>query len=64
MSDIVINVNSTAYGFPVFGFIEDGPVLPLHPPITFEQITKYFVVSKALPGPIIESHHPGSLSPS
>jgi hypothetical protein len=25
----------------------------------FEQMTKYFVVSNALPGPMTRSHHPG-----
>jgi hypothetical protein len=35
-----------------------GPVEPLQPPMTFEQITQYFSVSKALPGPIIPSHQP------
>ena len=39
-------------------------MLPLHPPITLEQMTKYLSVSKALPGPIIASHQPGLSSPS
>jgi len=42
----------------VFGFVEDGPVDPLHPPRTFAQITKYFRVSKVLPGPIAMSYQP------
>ena len=37
----------------------DGPVVPEQPPSTFEQITKYFSVSNALPGPMHESHQPG-----
>ena len=51
------------YSFPVAGLIELGPVVPLHPPKTLEQITKYFSVSIAFPGPITISHHPGFLSP-
>ena len=35
-------------------------MLPLQPPITFEQMTKYLSVSKGLPGPIIAFHQPGS----
>ena len=34
-------------------------MVPRHPPSTFEQITKYLLVSKALPGPIMLSHQPG-----
>src|SRR3990170_679454 len=48
-----------AYGFPVAGWMEEGPVLPWHPPRTFEQITKNLSVSNALPGPIVLSHQPG-----
>ena len=48
-----------AYGQPVSGLIEAGPVVPRQPPSTFEQITKYLSVSNALPGPIMLSHQPG-----
>ena len=64
MSLIVIMGKSNPYGFFVSGFIDAGPVDPLHPPITFEHIMKYLSVSRHLPGPIITSHHPGFLSPS
>ncbi len=39
--------------------MEEGPVVPRHPPSTLEQITKYLLVSNALPGPIMLSHQPG-----
>src|SRR5437762_5233477 len=63
LSRVVITGNFSAYGQPVAGLIEDGPVVPRHPPRTFEHSTKYLSVSKALPGPIMLSHHPG-LPPS
>lgn len=44
---------------PVSGLIDAGPVVPEHPPKTLDAITKYLLVSKALPGPINISHHPG-----
>jgi hypothetical protein len=56
---MVITGNDIAYGQPVAELIEAGPVLPRHPPSTFEQITKYLLVSNALPGPIMLSHQPG-----
>ena len=46
------------------GLIEAGPVEPLHPPRTFTQMTKYLLVSNALPGPIMLSHQPGLPSSS
>src|SRR5205085_12285111 len=49
-----------AQGHPVSGLMEPGPVVPRHPPRTFEQMTKYLSVSKALPGPIIVDHQPPS----
>ena len=49
---------------PVVGFIEEGPVDPLQPPRTLDEIIKYFSVSRAFPGPINISHQPGFLSPS
>src|SRR5579871_5054327 len=59
MSPIVITGNDMAYGQPVAGFTDAGPVVPRHPPKTLEQITKYLFVSNALPGPIMLSHQPG-----
>ena len=38
-------------------------MVPLQPPSTLEQMTKYLVVSNALPGPTMLSHQPG-LPPS
>jgi len=59
MSAMVMPGNDSAYGLPVAGLMEDGPVVPRQPPSTFEQIMKYLLVSKALPGPIMLSHQPG-----
>src|SRR2546427_12098279 len=59
MSRVVITGNFSAYGQPVAGSIEEGPVVPRHPPRTFEHSTKYLSVSNAFPGPIMLSHHPG-----
>ena len=59
MSPMVITGNDMAYGQPVAGLREEGPVVPRHPPSTLEQITKYLLVSNALPGPIMLSHQPG-----
>ena len=42
----------------VLGSISLGPKEPIHPPITFAQITKYLLVSIALPGPTAVTHHP------
>tara|TARA_Y100001960_G_scaffold331484_1_gene428637 strand:- start:1434 stop:1757 length:324 start_codon:yes stop_codon:yes gene_type:complete len=47
-----------AYFSPVFSFIDAGPVVPIQPPNTFEQIIKNLFVSKILFGPIKFSHHP------
>src|SRR5215467_10866224 len=60
MSETVTEGNVMAQGQPVSGLIDPGPVVPRQPPSTFEQITKYWSVSKALPGPIIFDHHPPS----
>ena len=38
-----------------------GPKLPMHPPKTFIQITKYLSVSIAFPGPTAVIHHPSFL---
>jgi len=35
----------------VAGFTEPGPVVPRHPPRTFEQIMKYLLVSNRLARP-------------
>src|ERR1044071_7062674 len=59
ISPTVITGNDMPYGHPVSGLIDAGPVVPRQPPSTFEQITKYLLVSKPLPGPIMLSHHPG-----
>ena len=48
-----------AYGAPVAGLIDAGPVVPRQPPSTLVQMTKYWSVSNALPGPIMLSHQPG-----
>src|SRR5438067_13409819 len=59
MSPMVMAGNDIAYGQPVSGLIELGPVVPRQPPSTLMQMTKYLSVSNALPGPIILSHQPG-----
>ena len=59
MSPMVITGNDIAYGQPVAGLIDAGPVVPRQPPSTLAQITKYRSVSNALPGPIMLSHQPG-----
>ena len=45
---MVIIGKSSAYSSPVLGFIDAGPVEPLHPPNTFEHMTKYFSVTESL----------------
>ncbi len=59
MSSIVMIGKSRPQGRPVAGLIEDGPVVPLQPPSTFEQITKYRLVSMPFRGPTMMSHQPG-----
>ena len=39
--------------------LDAGPVEPMQPPITFEQMMKYLPVSSGLPGPTMVSHQPG-----
>ena len=63
MSGTVTTGNRNPYSLPVAGSMDPGPELPEHPPMTFEQIMKYFSVSNARPGPTIMSHQPGFLSP-
>ena len=50
---------SSAKGLPVAGLVEAGPVVPMQPPSTLEQMTKKRSVSIGLPGPTIISHQPG-----
>ena len=38
--------------------IDAGPVVPMQPPTTFEQMTKKRSVSIALPGPTMRLHQP------
>src|SRR3954451_6688941 len=59
ISPMVITGNDMAYGQPVAGLIDAGPVVPRQPPSTLLQSTKYLFVSNALPGPIMLSHQPG-----
>ena len=58
MSATVMTGKSDPYGRPVAGFVDEGPVVPRHPPSRFELTTKKRSVSKALPGPIMPSHQP------
>src|SRR5690242_10631031 len=58
MSATVITGKSGPYGLPVAGSVDHGPVVPRQPPSRFVDTTKKRSVSKALPGPIIPSHHP------
>ena len=44
--------------FCVSGSLWLGPYDPKHPPITFEQITKYLFVSIGLLGPTAYDHQP------
>ena len=60
MSATVTAGNAIAHGQPVAGLTEPGPVVPRHPPSTLAQMTKYWSVSKPLPGPIILDHQPPS----
>src|SRR5205814_5132717 len=58
MSATVITGKSDPYGLPVVGLVDDGPVVPLHPPRRLVLTTKKRLVSNAFPGPIIPSHQP------
>ena len=58
MSLIVITGKVVPNNSLVSGFISFGPKLPMHPPKTFTQITKYLSVSIAFPGPTAVIHHP------
>ena len=59
MSGMVMIGKSSPHGLPVAGLVEAGPVDPMQPPITFEQMMKYWLVSSGSPGPTIVSHQPG-----
>ena len=58
MSATVMTGKSDPYGRPVAGFVDEGPVVPRHPPSRFVLTTKNRSVSNALPGPIMPSHQP------
>ncbi len=46
------------HSLPVAGLIEAGPVEPMQPPTTLEQMMKYLSVSIGWPGPTMISHQP------
>ena len=43
MSGMVMIGKSSPHNLPVAGLVEAGPVEPMQPPITFEQMMKYFL---------------------
>ena len=51
MSAMVITGNFRPYGWPVAGSMDAGPVVPMHPPTTFEQMMKWRSGSSGRPGP-------------
>ena len=59
MSGMVMIGKSSPHTLPVAGLVEAGPVDPMQPPITFEQMMKYLSVSSGRPGPTMISHQPG-----
>ena len=59
MSGMVMIGKSSPHTLPVAGLVEAGPVEPMQPPITFEQMMKYLSVSSGRPGPTMVSHQPG-----
>ena len=59
MSRMVTSGKFRPKGWPVAGSVSAGPVEPMQPPITFEQITKKRSVSIGLPGPTMVFHQPG-----
>ena len=59
MSGMVMTGKSRPHTLPVAGLIEAGPVEPIQPPITLEQMMKYCSVSSGLPGPTRVTHQPG-----
>jgi hypothetical protein len=59
MSGIVMTGKSSPHTLPVAGLVEAGPVEPMQPPMTLEQMMKYLSVSSGRPGPTMVSHQPG-----
>jgi hypothetical protein len=59
MSLIVMTGNWRPWGAPVAGSISCGPLDPMQPPITFEQMTWKRLVSIGNPGPTMVDHQPG-----
>src|ERR1700678_2334670 len=59
MSGMVMIGKSSPHNLPVAGLGEAGPVEPMQPPITFEQMMKYLSVSSGRPEPTMVSHQPG-----
>ncbi len=59
MSAMVITGKARPHGLPVAGLIEDGPVVPMQPPTTLEQMMKWRWGSSGRPGPTICVHQPG-----
>ena len=59
MSGMVMTGKSSPHNLPVAGLVDAGPVEPMQPPITFEQMMKYLSVSSGRPGPTMVSHQPG-----
>ncbi len=59
MSGMVMIGKSSPHTLPVAGFSDAGPVEPMQPPITLEQMMKYFSGSIGLPTPTMVSHQPG-----
>ena len=61
MSFIVITGKFVPYVLLVCESILEGPYEPIHPPITFAQITKNLLVSIAFEGPTAYDHQPALL---
>ena len=59
MSRMVITGKARPQGWPVSGLIEDGPVEPLQPPNTLDEMMKCRAGSSGRPGPTIWVHQPG-----
>ena len=60
MSAMVTMGKSSPNGAPVSGLIDAGPVVPMQPPSTFDEMTKKRSVSNGRPGPTMVCHQPGS----
>ena len=61
-SSTVTTGKSAPYTLPVSGWMCIGPVDPKQDPRLFTPITKKWLVSTGLPGPIMLSHQPSLLS--